>query len=136
VGDRKEGAARLAPMTVRILTSALDDLTRGRAFYEKQGEGLGSYFFDSVFSDIDSLTLYAGIHRKAVALRGIPENAEGVLSISPGLRPGRYPGFGEESDFNPARVGSRSVVTGMQPCQGWGAYCTATQGSASRATLS
>jgi hypothetical protein len=24
--------------------------------------GVGDYFFDSVFSDIDSLTLYAGIH--------------------------------------------------------------------------
>ncbi len=31
-------------------------------FYEKQGEGLGGYFFDSLFSDIDSLLLYAGIH--------------------------------------------------------------------------
>ena len=29
-----------------------------------QGEGLGEYFFDSLFSDIDSLVLYAGIHPK------------------------------------------------------------------------
>ena len=51
-------------MRVRILTSALKDLEYGRAFYEGQGEGLGDYFFDSVFADIDSLALYGGIHRK------------------------------------------------------------------------
>ena len=51
-------------MKVRILTSALNDLAGGRAFYEAQGEGLGDYFLDSVFSDIDSLVLYGGIHRK------------------------------------------------------------------------
>lgn len=51
-------------MRVRILTSAFNDLAAGRRFYDKQGEGLGDYFFDSVFSDIDSLALYGGIHRK------------------------------------------------------------------------
>jgi plasmid stabilization system protein ParE len=49
-------------MKIRILSSALDDLYEGRLFYEKQGEGLGEYFLDSLFSDIDSLTLYGGIH--------------------------------------------------------------------------
>jgi plasmid stabilization system protein ParE len=49
-------------MKVRILTSAFNDLAAGRTFYETQGEGLGDYFFDSVFSDIDSLALYGGIH--------------------------------------------------------------------------
>jgi plasmid stabilization system protein ParE len=49
-------------MKVRILTPALDDLAVGREFYDRQGEGLGSYFFDSVFADIDSLALYGGIH--------------------------------------------------------------------------
>ena len=29
-----------------------------------QGEGLGGYFLDSLFSDIDSLAFHAGIHRK------------------------------------------------------------------------
>ena len=53
-------------MRVRILTAALADLTSGRVFYEAQGEGLGDYFFDSVFSDIDSLALYGGIHRKTL----------------------------------------------------------------------
>ena len=49
-------------MKIEILSSAMSDLMEGRRFYEKQGEGLGEYFFDSLFSDIDSLTLYAGIH--------------------------------------------------------------------------
>ncbi len=35
-----------------------------RDFYEQQSEGLGRYFLDSLFSDIDSLMLYAGIQRK------------------------------------------------------------------------
>ncbi len=51
-------------MSLRILTSAVKDLADGREFYERQGEGLGAYFLDSLFSDIDSLALYAGIHRK------------------------------------------------------------------------
>jgi plasmid stabilization system protein ParE len=40
----------------------MEDLYESRLFYEKQGEGLGEYFFDSLFSDIDSLVLYGGIH--------------------------------------------------------------------------
>ena len=51
-------------MKLRLLTSAFNDLADGRDFYERQGEGLGGYFLDSLFSDIDSLVLYAGIHRK------------------------------------------------------------------------
>lgn len=49
-------------MKIKLLSSAIEDLYKGRLFYERQGEGLGEYFFDSVFSDIDSLALYAGIH--------------------------------------------------------------------------
>ena len=49
-------------MKIKLLSSAMEDLYEGRLFYEKQGEGLGEYFFDSLFSDIDSLTLYGGIH--------------------------------------------------------------------------
>ncbi len=49
-------------MNIRILSSAYNDLKRGRMFYEKLAENLGEYFFDSLFSDIDSLILYAGIH--------------------------------------------------------------------------
>lgn len=51
-------------MRIKLLSTALEDLSEGRLFYEKQGEGLGEYFFDSLFSDIDSLMLYGGIHPK------------------------------------------------------------------------
>ena len=51
-------------MTIRILDSALEDLQTGRQFYENQVEGVGEYFFDALFADIDSLALYAGIHQK------------------------------------------------------------------------
>jgi plasmid stabilization system protein ParE len=51
-------------MKVRVLRSALEDLAAGRRFYDRQSQGVGSYFFDSLFTEIDSLVLYAGIHRK------------------------------------------------------------------------
>jgi plasmid stabilization system protein ParE len=51
-------------MRIRILDSAIEDLDRGRRFYERQRGGLGDYFLDSLFSEIDSLVLFAGIHRK------------------------------------------------------------------------
>jgi len=49
-------------MKIKILSSASQDLIDGYWFYEKQAEGLGTYFLDSLFSDIDSLTINAGIH--------------------------------------------------------------------------
>ncbi len=51
-------------MRIRILDSALEDLDRGRKFYDRQGEGLGGYFLDSLFAEIDSLAIYYGIHRQ------------------------------------------------------------------------
>jgi plasmid stabilization system protein ParE len=55
-------------MKIRLLSSAFNDLADGRDFYARQGEHLGVYFLDSLFSDIDSLVLYAGIHRKVFSL--------------------------------------------------------------------
>lgn len=49
-------------MKICIQPSALADLRRGFCFYERQGTGLGMYFLDSLYSDIDSLRLFAGIH--------------------------------------------------------------------------
>ena len=51
-------------MRIKILSSAVEDLHAGRLFYEEQVEGVGAFFFDSLFSDIDALALYAGIHPK------------------------------------------------------------------------
>lgn len=53
-------------MKLRILPSAVNDLHRGREFYARQSDTLGDYFLDSLFSDIDSLELYAGVHAKAL----------------------------------------------------------------------
>lgn len=50
-------------MKIRILESAVRDLETGKEFYERQSPGLGDYFQDCLFSDIDSLVLYGGIHR-------------------------------------------------------------------------
>jgi plasmid stabilization system protein ParE len=50
-------------MKIVILPSARNDLADGFQFYENQEAGLGGYFLESLFSDIDSLRLYAGIHR-------------------------------------------------------------------------
>ncbi len=49
-------------MTIRILDEAEQDLLDGFHFYHAQQVGLGDYFLDSLFSDIDSLQLSAGMH--------------------------------------------------------------------------
>ena len=49
-------------MNIKILPIANDDLLNGYHFYEHQEKGIGSYFLDSLFSDIDSLLVYHGIH--------------------------------------------------------------------------
>ena len=49
-------------MTIKISESAKNDLIRGFWFYESQSNGLGDYFLDSIFSEIDSLVIYAGVH--------------------------------------------------------------------------
>lgn len=49
-------------MKIRILKSARQDLTDGWHFYQQQSQGTGDYFLDSLFSDIESLRIYAGVH--------------------------------------------------------------------------
>lgn len=49
-------------MRVEVLDEAEQDLVDGAHFYEAQEPGLGQHFLDSLFSDVDSLQLYAGIH--------------------------------------------------------------------------
>lgn len=50
-------------MRIKILATAEDDLEDGYRFYESQSVGLGIYFLDTLYSDIDSLAYFAGIHR-------------------------------------------------------------------------
>ena len=49
-------------MKIEILDSAEEDLIDGFKFYENLSRGLGDYFLDSIFSDIESLHVYSGIH--------------------------------------------------------------------------
>lgn len=49
-------------MKVRILSVAVQDLMDGWRFYERQAPGVGTYFLDSLYADIDSLIVNAGTH--------------------------------------------------------------------------
>lgn len=49
-------------MKIKLLASAQQDLLDGYGFYEQQAKGIGEYFLDSLYSDIDSLIVTAGIH--------------------------------------------------------------------------
>ena len=51
-------------MRIEILDQAELDLLEGFRFYETQQEELGSYFLDSLYSDIELLHHTAGIHLK------------------------------------------------------------------------
>jgi hypothetical protein len=55
-------------MRILILPSARNDLSDGFKFYERQEPGVGDYFLESLFSDIESLRLYAGVHPKQFVL--------------------------------------------------------------------
>jgi hypothetical protein len=48
---------------VKIVDAAERDLENGYRFYESQSAGLGSYFLDSLYSDIDSLSYFGRISR-------------------------------------------------------------------------
>jgi hypothetical protein len=48
---------------IAILDEAQEDMIEGFRFYESIEAGVGSYFLDCIFSDIDSLILFAGIHQ-------------------------------------------------------------------------
>ena len=52
-------------MKIKILDEAEQDLSDGFSFYESQEAGLGDYFLNTLFADIDSLRFYAGIHNTA-----------------------------------------------------------------------
>jgi plasmid stabilization system protein ParE len=49
---------------LRLLDLAEKDLLDGFRFYQRPPNPVGAYFLDSIYSDIESLRLYAGIHRK------------------------------------------------------------------------
>ena len=51
-------------MNIRILRSARRTLADGIRFYDRQQAGLGAYFLSSIMSDLRSLSIYAGVHKK------------------------------------------------------------------------
>ena len=52
-------------MRLQILDLARDDLIEGFRFYEDKEAGLGGYFLVNLYSDIESLSIFGGIHRTA-----------------------------------------------------------------------
>ena len=53
---------------VVVLREAADDLEAGRVFYDQREAGVGDYFWDSLIADMESLSIFAGIHVKKYAL--------------------------------------------------------------------
>jgi len=49
-------------MLIEIHEHAREDLIFGFQFYEQQALGLGRYFLECLFADVDSLNKYAGVH--------------------------------------------------------------------------
>jgi len=49
-------------MIIEISSDALLDLEEGSA-YQRQSEGLGSYFISCLTSDIEALAYFGGIHQ-------------------------------------------------------------------------
>ena len=49
-------------MNIQILSTAFSDIAVAQQFYEQQKKGLGIYFQDAIFADIDSLIVFAGVH--------------------------------------------------------------------------
>ena len=60
-------------MRIEILLEARDDLIAGFRFYEHQAPGLGSYFRESIFGDIDALVVDGGVHAKVFGYSSQPE---------------------------------------------------------------
>lgn len=49
-------------MIIEIREEAREDLIAGFQFYEEQAAGLGQYFLDCIFTDVDALRQFAGVH--------------------------------------------------------------------------
>ena len=69
-------------MRIRITETGIRDLQDGKNFYDRQEPGVGDYFQDCLFSDIDSLVLYAGIHRRILDITGCSQSGFLTLFIT------------------------------------------------------
>ena len=68
-------------MTIKILDEAQEDLIQGFRFYESQELGLGAYFLDCLFSDIDSLPCVCRSSRSDLCLSPLPVQAFPVCDL-------------------------------------------------------
>nr|VFJ91544.1 MAG: hypothetical protein BECKLFY1418B_GA0070995_102620 [Candidatus Kentron sp. LFY] len=95
----------------------------GFRFYERQAEGLGDYFLDSLWSDIHSLRLYGGIHAihppwlswhalQEVSLRRLRSNRRRRSACSGrfGLPPEPGPDIGKAGMISKRQVGLPAPV--------------------------
>jgi len=53
---------------ILIIKEAVSDLKDGKQFYNTREKGVGTYFWNTLVSDIESLVIYAGVHRKEYGL--------------------------------------------------------------------
>lgn len=51
-------------MNIVVRAEARWDIAAGAAFYDRQSDGAGDYFFEQIFHDIESLANTAGIHER------------------------------------------------------------------------
>ena len=68
-------------MKIKVLPSAHADLDRGRKFYARQEKGLGDYFLDSLFSDID-IRARKSRQLSPLILRGTLELIRSTISVA------------------------------------------------------
>ncbi len=65
MGVRQSTDCQTDHVRLEILDKAEEDLVAGFRFYEARVSGLGTYFLQSLYSDIESLQIYADTHRWA-----------------------------------------------------------------------
>lgn len=54
----------MTPRQIRLITEARQDMLAGKAFYDRQQQGIGDYFWDSLLADMESLHIHAGVHQQ------------------------------------------------------------------------
>ena len=52
---------------ILVLKEAVNDLDEGKLFYDSKETGVGDYFWDTLLSDIESLTVTPGFTVKNMA---------------------------------------------------------------------
>jgi hypothetical protein len=51
-------------MRLQVVDAARDDLIAGFNFYEASEQGIGDHFLACLYSDVESLRIFGGIHRR------------------------------------------------------------------------